>query len=157
MKKNIILISTLFCITLSFAQQIDMKVNIFGHKFTQDGERLSWRELADATESNLEANLLIKKAKSDHTISTILNIVGGGLLGIPIGQSLSNEDPNWTLAYIGGGLTIISIPFTFSYFNKVNEGIDTYNLSLKTSSLYQFKPEFRVVANSNGLGLGIRF
>ena len=133
-----------------------MKLDLFGYNFEQNGEKLNWKELVKATESNIEANSLIKKAKSHRTISTISAIVGGGLIGIPLGQSTTDRDPNWTLAYIGGGIVAIGIPFTLSVFNKVNEGIDKYNLSFKSAS-FEFKPEFKVIANVNGIGLSMNF
>ena len=117
---------------------------------------MTWKELTKATESNPEANLLIK-AKSHNTISNILEIVGGGLIGIPLGLSMTDRDTNWTLAYIGGGIAAIGIPFTFSAFNKVNEGVDKYNLSLKPVSTFEFKPQFKIIANGKGVGLSMTF
>lgn len=119
-------------------------------------EKLSWSELVSATESNLEANLLIKKAKSQETVSNILSYVGGTLIGISVGQAIGNDNPNWTFAYVGGGISVIGIPFAFSAFNKVNEGVDKYNLSLKSLS-FEFKPEFKIIANGNGIGLSMNF
>jgi len=157
MKKIIILIIGIFLINTSFGQEIEMKLNLLGYKFVQNGQKLNWKELVNATESNLEANLLIKKAKSHNTISNILAFVGGGLTGIPIGQSINDRKPNWTLAYIGGGIAVIGIPFSFGAFNNVNKGVDKYNLSLKSASSLEFKPEFKIIANGNGIGLSMNF
>ncbi|WP_340066006.1 hypothetical protein [Ascidiimonas aurantiaca] len=134
-----------------------MRLTFFGYKFIQNEERLTWNQLATATEANREANLLIKKAKTQNTVSSVLAMVGGGLIGIPIGQSIADVDPNWTLAYIGGGIAVISFPFSLSAFNNVNKGIDKYNLSLKHTSTSAFSPEFRVIANRNGIGLSMNF
>ncbi len=157
MKKTIILIIGIFFINPSFGQEIEMKLNLLGYKFVQNGQKINWKELVNATESNSEANLLIKKAKSHNTISNILAFAGGGLIGIPIGQSMSDREPNWTLAYIGGGIAVIGIPFTFSALNKANKGVDKYNLSLKSASSFEFKPEFEIIANVNGIGLSMNF
>lgn len=157
MKKLIIVTIGLFFFNISFGQEIEMKINLLGYKFVQNGERLTWKEVAKATESNKEANLLIKKAKSNNIISNALTIAGGALIGIPIGQSTTERNPNWTLAYIGGGMIAIAIPFTFSAFNKANEGVDKYNLSLKSASTFEFKPEFKIIANGNGVGLSMNF
>ncbi len=160
MKKLFLLTIALFLMNTSFAQnqakEIDMKVNFWGLKFIQDDKSLSWKELVNATESNYDANLLIKKARTHNTISDITGLIGGGLIGFPIGQSISDGDANWTLAYIGGGIALISIPFSFSAFNKVNKGIDDYNRSLN-SNAYRFQPEFELVANGNGIGFIMRF
>ena len=147
----------MFFLNISFAQEIEMKLNPFGYKFVQNGQKLNWKELVGATDSNIDANQLIKKAKNQRTISTILGLVGGGLIGISLTQSRSDEDPNWTLAYIGGGIAVVGIPFSFGAFNNVNKGIDAYNLSLKSNSAFRFKPEFKVIANGNGIGLSMNF
>ena len=157
MKKLIILIIGIFFLNASFAQEIEMKLNLLGYKFVQDGEKLNWKGLVKATESNTEVNLLIKKAKSQNTISTIAGLVGGGLIGIPIGQSTTPREPNWTLAYIGGGIMAIGIPFSFSAINNANKGVDKYNLSLRSTSTFEFKPEFNIIANGNGIGLSMNF
>lgn len=147
----------LFFLNSLFAQEIEMKLNFFGYNFVQNGEKLNWKELVKATESNIEANLLVKKAKSHNTISTISAIVGGGLIGIPLGQSKTDRNPNWTFAYIGGGIVAIGIPFSFSAFNNVNKGVEKYNLAFKSASSFEFKPEFKIVANANGFGLPMNF
>lgn len=150
-------IFTILFLNVSNAQEIEMKINLMGYNFIQEGEKLSWSELLNATTSNKEAYQLIKKAKSQNTLSTITSIIGGVLVGIPLGQSRTEKDPNWTLAYIGGGITIVGIPLSFSAFNNVNKGVDMYNLSLKSASRYQFKPEFKIVASGNGIGLSMNF
>lgn len=157
MKRIVFLIIGIFFFNSSFGQEIEMKVNLLGYQFVQNGEKLNWKELVNATESNSEANLLIKKGKSHNTIANILAFAGGGLTGIPIGQSLGGSEPNWTLAFIGGGIYVIAIPFTLSALNKTNKGVDKYNLSLKSSYLSEFKPEFRFIANGNGIGLSMNF
>lgn len=156
MKTILFTLLACLCVSLSFSQEIDLKVDLLGYKFKQNGERLSWSELVAATESHQESNLLIKKAKTNHTISSVLGVVGGVLIGIPVGQSLADKDPNWTLAYVGGGIAVVSIPFTLSAFNKVNEGIDSYNVSLKSTST-NFKPQFHIIGSTNGIGLSMNF
>ena len=157
MKKMFILIIALFFLHSLLAQEIEMKLNLFGYNFVQNGEKLKWKELVKATESNIDASLLIKKAKSHNSISTFAAIVGGGLVGIPLGQSTTDRDPNWTFAYIGGGLIAIGIPFSLSAFNNVNKGVDKYNLALKSASSFEFKPKFKIVASGNGFGLSMNF
>jgi hypothetical protein len=155
MKKSFLIIALLFTY-LSFGQEIEMKVNLLGLKFIQNEKQISWAELVDATEGYSVSNKLIRKARTHNTIGNITGLIGGGLIGIPLGQSLSDGDANWTLAYIGAGVAIISIPFSLSAYNKVNQGIDEYNLSLKSTG-YNFQPEFNVIANGNGLGIAMKF
>jgi len=159
MNKTIV---TLFILLLSNTitgqEKIDMNLSIWGFQFKQGDEKLKPKDLDKITEKNIEANLLIKKARRQNTITTILDVTGGALIGIPLGQSIFNEaDPNWTLAYIGGGLVGISIPFSISSANNFIKGVDTYNASLNKMSYSNYSPELKVLANGNGIGLSISF
>ncbi|MEC7265674.1 MAG: hypothetical protein VXW38_18175 [Bacteroidota bacterium] len=166
--KNLVLSLSLvfFSVGLAQAQQtstptskesIEMKVKLLGYRFYQDGERLSWKELVDATERVEEANLLIKKAKTQRLISNLMAGVGGFITGIPIGQSIHDDNPNWELAYIGGALFIVSLPISLKAFNNVNKGVDTYNIAVAPSVGYRFQPEVFVINNQNGFGVSLRF
>lgn len=139
------------------AQEIDMKPNFLGYNFTKDGERLTWKELLTTTESNVESYHFIKKAKTNHTVSTVISFAGGFLIGIPIGQSIGKGDPNWTLASIGGGLVAVSVPFYISAVNNAKKGVDTYNQSIKSAYHNPFNPEFKITASGNGIGLSMDF
>ncbi|QTD39045.1 hypothetical protein JL193_07295 [Polaribacter batillariae] len=100
---------------------------------------------------------MIKKAKSQNTISSILAFAGGGFIGIPIGQSIANREPSWTLAYIGGGIAAIGIPIAIKASKNVKKGVDLYNSSLNLTSNNYFKPEFKMIADRNGIGLSMNF
>ncbi|WP_127018524.1 hypothetical protein [Flagellimonas beolgyonensis] len=164
--KNTLLLGLLVFMALSTlqAQQtptspkpIDMKINLLGYRFFQDGERLNWRELEAATVAVEEANQLIKRAKSQRTFSNVLAFVGGGFIGVPLGQQSANRDPNWELAYIGGAIAVVSFHLSFRAFNNVNKGVDTYNMAIAPSTSYRFQPEVFVINNQNGFGLSVRF
>jgi len=158
MKKVIYLLIVIISISsFSNAQEIEMKSTFWGLRFTQNGEKLSLKELANAVQSNDKAYDLIIKGRKNYTITTITSIVGGALIGIPVGQSISDQNPNWTLAYIGGGISLIGIPFAFNTYNKFNEGVDTYNLGLKSSSNYRFNPKFNIYTKGTGIGLTMQF
>jgi|TARA_B110001469_G_C9340833_1_gene180659 hypothetical protein len=156
MKRTFITLIGLLFFNISFGQEIKMGMNLFGYKFEQNNKRLSWKELVSETESNIDANLLIKKAKSQNTISSILAFAGGGLIGIPIAQSITERESNWTLAYIGGGILAVGLPIAIISSKNVKKGIDLYNSSLNLTSNY-FQPEFKIIANGNGLGLSMNF
>jgi uncharacterized membrane protein YebE (DUF533 family) len=164
--KNTLLLGLVFLMALSTlqAQQtpnapkpIDMKVNLLGYRFFQDGERLNWRELEAATMAVEEANELIKRARSQRTISNTMAFLGGGLIGIPLGQQSADRDPTWELAYIGGAIAVVSFHLSFRAFNNVNKGVDTYNMAIAPSTSYRFQPEMFVINNQNGFGLSVRF
>ena len=160
MKRIVILVLVAFFITTNNQaqeQEIEMKINFWGYKFMKDGERLNWKELQEATTAIENANLLIKKARGQHTASIIMAVVGGGLIGWNLGQARNEDDPDYTLAYVGGGVAAVGMGFSISSFNKVNKGVDLYNLAVNKTAQYQFKPELFLSTNSNGIGLSLRF
>ena len=68
-------------------------------------------------------------------------------------EAISNKDPNWCLAYIGAGIVAVSIPFTIGAIKNARKGVDSYNLSLKSTHNYQFNPEFKVATSGSNIGL----
>jgi len=138
-------------------EEIEMKVKALGYRFYKNGERLTWKELIEETQSVEKANELIKRARSQRTISSILAFTGGALIGIPLGQKSADREPTWELAYVGGAVALVGLHLSFRVFNNVNKGVDTYNLSVAPKTSYKFQPEFFVVNNQNGFGLSMRF
>lgn len=167
MKKTFFLIGLVyfFCIS-GYAQQtqnptseeeIEMKLNFLGYRFYKNGERLNWKELVEATASVEEANLLIKRGKSQNTIANLLAITSGTLTGIVLAQEFNDREPTWELAYASGGLLLVGFHLSFRAFNNVNKGVDSYNIAIASKSAYRFEPEFHLVSNQNGIGLALRF
>ena len=157
--KRTILTLTLALATLTFcnAQQIEMEKVFGGYKFTQNGKNLKMGELVKTMESNQQAFDLIKKTQSNNTLASIIGFVGGGLIGWPIGTAIGGGDANWTLAGIGAGLVAIGIPISSSANKKAKQAVELYNSSLNLTSFYEFKPEFKVITNGNGIGLSMNF
>ena len=158
MKKTILtLIFALAIMTFCNAQKIEMEKMFGGYKYTQNGKRMTMGDLVNTMESNANALEFIKKARTNNTFASILGGAGGALVGFPIGQSLGGGDANWTLAGIGAGLIIVAIPISSSANKKAKQAVEFYNSSLNPSSYYEFKPEFKIIANGSGIGLTMNF
>lgn len=90
----------------------------------------------------------------NYTASTILYSVGVALVAWPIGESLyDNLEPNWTLAYIGAGCAVLSVPFKKAFNKHAEKAVNYYNSGYKKTSAVDF--DFKVGAN--GLGLVMKF
>ena len=87
--------------------------------------------------------------------NTVLGSAGGFLVGWPAGTSLAGGDPNWTLAAIGAGLIVISIPFTLAYTKHAKNSVRIYNSGLSRSS-FQSR-DFSIGLTSDGIGLKVTF
>ena len=158
MKKTTLALSFIIA-TLTFcnAQKIDIEKVFGGYKYTQNDELKSLGDLATIMESNTNAFELMKKGRTNRSLSSVLGFAGGGLLGWSIATALGDGEANWTLAGIGGGLIIVGIPISLSANKKINQAVELYNASLKPTSYNAFKPELKIIANGNGFGLSMNF
>jgi len=143
--------------TFCNAQQIEMEKVFGGYKYTQNGTLMKMEDLGKTMKSNKKAFDLIKKAQSNNTIASIFGGAGGFLVGWPIGTALGGGEANWTLAKVGAGLIAIAIPFTSGANKNTKQAVELYNSSLNSTSFYEFKPEFKVIAKGNGIGLSMNF
>ena len=158
MKKTILTLILAF-VTLTFcnAQKIEMEKVFGGYKYTQNGKQMKMGDLVNTMQSNANALEFIKKARTNNTFASILGGAGGALIGFPIGQSIGGGDANWTLAGVGAGLIVVAIPISSSANKKAKQAVELYNSSLNSTSYYEFKPEFQIIANGNGIGLTMNF
>jgi len=158
MRKTILtLIIAMLAIIFCNAQEIEIEKTFGGYKYSQNGNQMTMNDLVRTMEPNKEAYNLIKKAQSNNTLATIIGAVGGGLIGWPIGAAIAGGDANWTLAGIGAGLIVIGIPISSSANKKAKQAVELYNSSLNPTSFYEYKPEFKVIASGNGIGLTMNF
>lgn len=158
MKKTILtLILGLTVISFINAQEIESEKVFGGYKYIQEGKPLNIHQLEEIMEPIPEAYEYIKKAKVNNTMATIVGYAGGFLIGWPVGTALAGGDPNWGLAGIGAGVLVLAIPITSSYSKNVGKAIGIHNSSLNSSAYLRRKPEFKLIASGNGLGIRMVF
>ncbi|AWW29696.1 hypothetical protein DN752_05920 [Echinicola strongylocentroti] len=98
----------------------------------------------------------VKPLGKNLLMSTLLTATAGVLVGYPVVDSFSKDsDPNWTLAYIGAGCALLSIPFTKWFDKNAKEAIDYHNAGYQSATSY--RPQLNVQFNGYGLGLAMRF
>ncbi len=158
MKKAVLTLTIIIAsITISNAQKISIEKTFGGLKFTQNGKNLTMNELVSVMKSNPDSYKLIKSAKSNNLLAQVIGGVGGGLIGYPIGTVVGGGKPNWTLAGIGAGLVGISITIYSNVKKKAKKAVEIYNSNLNSTTSTNFNPNFKILANSNGIGLSMNF
>jgi len=158
--KRIILI-WIFLITAfgSFGQSkpdsIEIKKTFLGTVFRQNDKNLTPKQLLDITQSNSEAFKEMKIAKSNYDVGYVFGLAGGFLVGWPIGTAIAGGEPNWTLAGIGAGLIVISIPFSTAYNKHAKNAVNFYNNAWKLTGSNNV--DFKIGLTYNGIGVRVTF
>ncbi len=152
--KNICIVFALFLygstclLAQSNFEEITIKNNLGGYQFYQGENRLSVNELAKTLKTNSIAYKQFQSGQNSYRASMIFGTVGGFLIGYPIGTMLGGGEPNWTLAGVGVGLAVISIPFTNNFKKNVHRAVDTYNQNLQSNTiLEQSELQFAITGN----------
>lgn len=127
-----------------------------GYIFYEGNRKLSSSELEHKLSSNQKAYTQFKSAQATNIFASILGGVGGFCIGWPIGTTLAGREANWTMAGIGAGLALISIPIGSSAANKIKKATEIYNSGSQTSSFWDNK-ELRLSLTENGVGLVLHF
>lgn len=150
----------LLAVSPSFAQgsrdSIKTKKVFGGYQFTQRKNPLKMKELVTMMKPNEAAYREIKGAQSNSTVATIIGGVGGFLIGYTLGTAVTGRDANWTVAAAGGGLIVVSIPFTIAANRHARRAVDLYNSGLRNSGFLD-RTVWRFGASGNAVGLTLSF
>lgn len=159
MNKMILTIAFVFtALNFCLAQKIEIEKTHGRYNFIQNDENLSLSVLAHKLKPNDEAHKLIRKARTRSAFSSLFAFAGGGVIGWSIATGVRDDDDiDWAIAGAGAGLIVIAIPISYGANRKAKEAVEKYNSSLNSTSYNNFKPEFEIIANGNGIGLSMRF
>ena len=127
-----------------------------GATFYQNGVQLKPKSLLVITAENPEAYTLMKRAKVNYDWSQVLGVIGGALIGWPLGTALGGGDPNWALAAAGVGVLVISIPLASGFKKNAIKGAEIYNQGLQDGTS-QMPVSLEFTVSGNGPGLLFRF
>lgn len=156
----IIITILLASLTNAFAQtpndSITIKKVFGGYQFYQGEQRLNMNQLVKTMKSNDYAYQKIKSARSTYTLASIIGGVGGFMVGWPLGTAIGAGKPNWTMAGIGAGLIVVSIPISQNFNKKAKQAVDIFNGGIQTSSFWD-KNELKLTMIGNGIGLTLNF
>jgi len=155
--KSIAILSLFIVSTGCLAQNepIEFYKGDFGMVFTQNGKILKPRDLVSITEGQIQADIYMKKAKLNSDWASVFGVIGGALVGWPVGTALAGGDPNWVLAGAGAGFIAISIPFAIGYKKNAIRGANIHNQNISTDS--RMVHTYQLTAGSNGLGITFSF
>jgi hypothetical protein len=158
MKRVIIIAIALFASINIYSQNQTDSIQVIkklGTVFQQNGKTLTMAQIESITQLDPQAAKEMKIAKSNYTFSVIFGGIGGGLIGYPIGTAIGGGEPNWTLAGIGAGIALLSIPFSLGSAKHTTNAARIYNKSLQHSPIPNMDIKFG--STQNGVGVRITF
>lgn len=89
-------------------------------------------------------------------ISMLLKTAATVLIAWPIIQDINKQqNPDWYLAYIGGGCAVLAIPFDISMCKHAKKGVAFYNNGYKVPPAAAVHVDLGLL--SNGMGVAMNF
>lgn len=158
MKAYCLVFFCLMATCVAFGQELSDTVEVqrnFSPVFKKNGEKLRVRDLMELTRSNPKAFQEMRIAKSNYDASMVFGYIGGFLVGWPLGTALAGGDPNWALAAAGGGLILISLPFSSGFSKHAMKSMEIYNSGLRQSAGIPVRMKFGF--SGTGVKLQLKF
>ncbi len=100
------------------------------HGYRQRGEPLDQEDMMDKLSEDPAASSHVTRSRVLAVVSRVLAGAGGFMIGWPLGEDLRGDDPNWSLAYAGAGVVVVSIPVVFWSVDSMNRAVDAHNRAL---------------------------
>lgn len=154
---------------LAFAQVEDKPIgkielgNNAKNFFIKDGEEYKLNQYKEVF-ANQEAIDHVRRARTNKTFASIITYTGSFGIGFGVGMALSkqedgygnridsNRKTGWTIAGVGAGLILTSIPLWNGYVKNIKKAVDLENDETETSV-----SQMRLNINGNGFGLAYQF
>ena len=153
-----ILIIFLIIFTIQLFSQEEDKIEIvkkpLGTVFQLNGKNLSVKEITEITSSNAISQEEMRIAKKNHNVMSFFSMVGGALIGFPIGTMIGGGEPKWELAAVGAGFVIIGIPFQIGYSKHTKKAINEF---YSINHIPTKKNEIKFALINNGLYFNYNF
>lgn len=99
--------------------------------YRQDGVALDPEDMTEKLSAEPDAAPHVSRSKTLSVISLVLATAGGVFVGWPIGGAIAGEpNPQWELAYVGGGAILVAIPFMLWAQSSMDSAVDAHNATI---------------------------
>ena len=110
---------------------IEIQRGALGARYQQDGHPIDRADLLWHLNDDAAAAPDAGRYQTLTTLATGLAVVGGGLIGYPLGQKLGGrEEPAWPLAYVGAGAVLLTIPLAVWANASLDSAVEAFNQHL---------------------------
>ncbi len=149
----------LFTSLISYSQNdsIIIKKTFSSFNYFYNGEQIKSSQVLEVLEVNTEAYDKFKSASEAYVFANIFGVAGIILVAVPAGMSIAGYESNWSMAWAGAGFIIVSIPLFHKYNKSTIKALELYNGSLPQNINSSYKPQLKLGATQNGIGINITF
>lgn len=142
----------------SQTDSILIESGLSGNNYFFHNQKLKSVQVLDMLEPNPDAYDLFNSGQEAFTFANIFGVTGIGLIITSSILSMTNDESNWSMAWAGAGIILVSVPLYHKYNKTTSAAINMYNGLLPES---QPKPEDNTQLNfgitNNGIGFCLKF
>ena len=161
-KANLLIGIVLFSISgcfpvLAQSGKVERKRNLFGtYKYRQGGQQFSEKTFLQKMPVNSDAYRLMRNARRNKVVGSILGGVGGALAGSQLSLKSNGDLYSREMLFTGIGLFAVGLHFGGRYVAQSGLATDLYNQPV-TKSSFKMKPEFEIGLAGPGIGFQMKF
>ena len=142
-------------ITMLPYKSISDSVVIRGKYRYYKGQPLTGNKLIELLKTNDQSYKKFKSGYFPGGVAYILESIGAALIGYQLGTAIAGGEPDWTMAAIGGGMIVFSIPIFYIAAKNQREAVNIYNMGVNKTSFRN--KELHIGITNNGLSIRLKF
>lgn len=137
------------------SDSIILKDSFYGYDYFYQGEKISGNDVLDILVDYPDIYDQFKSANEAFIFANVFCACGIALLATPIGMGIAGNNPNWSMAWAGAGIMLVSAPLFHKYNKNVPVAIGHFNSNPLFDN--KVKAELFIGATKHGVGLSFNF
>jgi hypothetical protein len=106
---------------------IQIETTFWGIQYLKTGKQLSFKEVGSVLASEPEAFAEYRKARKNYMVGTVVSLGGAALIAYSVGSALTSAAPHWSVAVVGAGMLLVSVPMNNAFHRRIHRAIGIYN------------------------------
>ena len=137
---------------------IEIKKKVLGTQYFYNGRMVNVFGLPHVVKDCPEALTKVRTAQVLYVPGLFFAGLGGGLLGMFVGEAITGQDPSLAIAAVGGASLCAGMGLAFASEASVRRGVDTYNKSIGSASASASRtPSVQIAFSPQSVGVRMRF
>jgi len=135
-----------------------MESGLSGNNYFFHNQKIKSSQVLDMLEPNPDAYDMFNSGQEAFTFANIFGVTGMGLILTSTILSMTSDESNWSMAWAGAGIILVSIPLYNKYNKNTSAAVDLYNGLLPESQpTEEIKTQLNFSVTNNGIGFCLKF